>query len=550
MKLGIDFGTTRIVAAFVDRGNYPVVVFEAPDGNSFEWFPPLVAVKDNERRYGWEAWAAQEEPGWTVVRSLKRGLDFAGPGSLVQIGPQQVPMQDLLRELAQALRTSLLESSTLPAHKDEALDVMLGVPANANSNQRFLTAEAFRQAGFNVVGLLNEPSAASIEFGHHKRTSHQFSEKMRILVYDFGGGTFDASLVELDERQHVVLSSEGIPTLGGDDFDEVLAGLALEEAQISVVEQDSLSQAEMFRLHEECRQKKEALHPNTRRIVIDLGNVRSGWPQVTVSAGDFYDRCRPLVEETLHATEDLLAAYGFAPGGSSAAPVQVAQDDEARLEALYVTGGGSELPLIGRMLREMFGRRVRRSAYTRAATAIGLAIQADEAAGYVLRDKFTRHFGVWREAEAGRSIVFDPLFTKGTPLPGPADPPLVNSRRYFPVHNVGHFRYLECTHLTAEGRPAGDITIWDDIRFPFDPSLRDHAGLDQVTVGYLNNGHRCETEESYACDRSGAVTVTIANLPEGYQRNYRLGRWATSETLVVPGRKKTRARREKRPESK
>ncbi len=539
MKLGIDFGTTRIVAAFVDRGNYPVVVFEAADGNSFEWFPPLVAVNGDQRRYGWEAWVTQEEPGWTVVRSLKRGLDYAGPGTLVQVGAQQIPMQDLLRELAEALRNSLLEGSTLPVSKDETLDVMLGVPANANSNQRFLTAEAFRQAGFNVLGLLNEPSAASIEFGHHKRTSHQFNEKMRILVYDFGGGTFDASLVELDEREHIVIASEGIPTLGGDDFDEVLAGLALEEAQISVVDQDSLSQAEMFRLHEECRQKKESLHPNTRRIVIDLGNVRSGWPQVSVAAGDFYDRCRPLVEETLHATEDLLEASGFTADGST-------QGEEQRLEALYMTGGGSELPLVGRMLRETFWRRVRRSAYTRAATAIGLAIQADATQGYVLRDKFTRHFGVWREAESGRSIVFDPLFTKGTPLPGPSDPPLFNSRRYYPVHNIGHFRYLECTHLTDDGRPAGDITIWDDIRFPFDPSLRDNAGLDQVPVGYLTNGHRCEAEESYACDRSGAVTVTIANLIEGYNRSYRLGRWATSEGLVVPGRKKARTRREKK----
>jgi len=538
MKLGIDFGTTRMVAAFVDRGNYPVVVFEAPDGNSFEWFPPLVAVKGRERRYGWEAWAAQEEPGWTVVRSLKRGLDYAGPGTLVEIGEQQIPMKDLLRELAAALRKALLESSTLPAGRNETLDVMLGVPANANSNQRFLTAEAFRQAGFNVLGLLNEPSAASIEFGHQKRTTHQFSEKMRILVYDFGGGTFDASLVELDEREHVVVSSEGIPTLGGDDFDEVLAGLALEAGQISVVDQDSLSQAEMFRLHEECRQKKESLHPNTRRIVIDLGNVRAGWPQVTVSIADFYGRCRPLVEETLHATEDLLGTYGITPGGAP-------QADEQRLEALYMTGGGSELPLVGRMLRESFGRRVRRSAYTRAATAIGLAIQADATAGYVLRDQFMRHFGVWREAEAGHRIVFDPLFTKGTPLPGSSDPPLLNSRRYFPVHNIGHFRYLECSHLTDDGRPEGDITIWDDIRFPFDPSLRENAALEQVPVGYLNNGHRSEAEESYACDGSGAVTVTIANLTEGYHRSYRLGRWATSETLVVPGRKKRAAEEKK-----
>jgi molecular chaperone DnaK len=268
--------------------------------------------------------------------------------------------------------------------------------------------------------------------------------------------------------------------------------------------------------------------------------VRSGWPQVTVAIPDFYDRCRPLVEETLHATEDLLGAFGFTPGGTP-------KGEEQRLEALYMTGGGSELPLVGRMLRESFGRRVRRSAHTRGATAIGLAIQADATQGYVLRDKFTRHFGVWREAEGGNRIIFDPLFTKGTPLPGPSDPPLLNSRRYFPVHNIGHFRYLECTHLTDDGRPAGDITIWDDIRFPFDPSLRDHATLDQVSVGYLTNGHHCEAEESYACDRSGAVTVTIANLPEGYNRSYRLGRWASSDALVVPGRKKARSRREKRP---
>ncbi len=530
MKLGIDFGTTRIVVAFVDRGNYPVVVFETPDGSACEWFPPLVAVKGNERRYGWEAWAAQEDPGWTVVRSLKKTLEFAGPDTLVHIAEQKIPMRVLLRELGLALKTSLLERSTLAAGEDEPLEVMLGVPANANSNQRFLTVETFRQAGFQVLGLLNEPSAASIEFGHHKRTRRQFTEKMRILVYDLGGGTFDASLVELDEREHAVMASEGIPSLGGDDFDEALAGLALEAAAIGAAEQDSISQAELFRLHEECRLKKEGLHPNTRKIVIDLASVRPAWPQVTVAAADFYERCRPLVEETLHAAEDLLSAHA----GES----EASRGGEGRLEALYMTGGGSELPLVARMLREIFGRRVRRSAFTRAATAIGLAIQADATAGYVLRDKFTRHFGVWREAEGGRHIVFDPLFTKGTPLPGPSEPPIVNSRRYCPVHNIGHFRYLECSYLTEDGRPAGDITFWDDIRFPFDPALRNNSKLERFPVVYLNHDRHREAEESYTCDQSGTVTVTIANLPDGYDRSFRLGRWAASDPLVVPGRKK------------
>jgi molecular chaperone DnaK (HSP70) len=534
MRLGIDFGTTRIVVAFVDRGNYPIVSFDAPDGTTQEWFPTLVAVNDQRRVYGWEAWAAQEEPGWTVVRSLKRALEGAGPETLVQISTQTIPMLQLLSEMGSALRVNLLEHSNLPSVEAGLLEVMLGVPANANSNQRFLTAEAFRQAGFHVLGLLNEPSAASIEFGHRDRSSRQKKGKRQILVYDLGGGTFDASLVELEESEHGVIASEGIGALGGDDFDEILAGLALDAAGISAGERDKLSQSETFHLHEECRAQKESLHPNTRHVSVDLGVARESWPHVSLPVADFYERCQPLVQETLHATEDLLEAHGYGPSGSSSS----AQEGEQHLEALYVTGGGSELPLVARMVREVFGRRVRRSAYTRSATAIGLAIQADTQAGYVLRDKFTRHFGVWREADEGRAVVFDPLFSKGTPLPAPGEPPLVQSRQYTPVHNIGHFRYLECSHLTKEGRPAGDITVWDDVRFAFDPALRDSSDLSRVSVAHLDPGFGQQAEETYTCYTDGTVKVTIANLSEGYSRSYRLGRWASGDTRIVPGRKK------------
>ncbi|MDR3675966.1 MAG: Hsp70 family protein [Acidobacteriota bacterium] len=534
MRLGIDFGTTRIIAAFVDRGNYPVVSFTPPDGTSRDWFPSLVAVKDQQRVYGWEAWAAQEEPGWTVVRSIKRALEGAGPETLVQIATQTVSMIQLLVELCSALRTNLLEHSNLPSVEAGLLEVMLGVPANANSNQRFLTAEAFRQAGFHVLGLLNEPSAAGIEFGHRDRASRQKETPSHILVYDLGGGTFDASLVELDQNDHRVIASEGIGALGGDDFDEILAELALDSAGIGPGERDSLTQAEMFRLHEECRAQKESLHPNTRHISVDLGAAREGWPEVSLQAASFYERCQPLVQETLHATEDLLMAHGYGPAGSSSS----AQAREQQLDALYVTGGGSELAIVARMLREVFGRRVKRSAYTRSATAIGLAIQADAQAGYVLRDKFTRHFGVWREADQGRTVIFDPLFSKGTQLPAPGEPPLVQARQYTPVHNIGHFRYLECSHLTDEGRPSGDITVWDDIRFAFDPALRNTPDLHRLPVTHLDQGLQLQAEESYSCDAGGTLKVTIATQPEGYTRSYRLGYWAMSDKRIVPGRKK------------
>ena len=538
MRLGIDFGTTRVVAAYVDRGNYPVVLFEAPNGGTTEWFPPLVAVRGQERLYGWAAWAAQEEPGWTVLRSIKKLLEEAGPATRIQIAEQIIPMRELLAGLVRSLRDQLLAGSNLPAAKSDALEVMLGVPAHAHSNQRFLTVEAFREAGFQVLGLLNEPSAASIEFGHRNRKTRNDSESIRILVYDLGGGTFDASLVELGETVHEVIASEGIGTVGGDDFDEILAELALETAGIGPEEQQSLTQAEMFRLHEECRQKKEALHPNTRRIAVDLGVVREGWSEVSVTTEAFYQRCRPLIDETLHAVEDLLAANAGRVAGDNGSV------EAPQLEALYVTGGASELPLVSRALREEFGRRVRRSAYTRSATAIGLAIQADAQAGYRLTEKFTRYFGVWREAEGGMAVTFDPLFAKGTSLPPPGAPPLQTSRQYRAVHNIGHYRYLECSQLTDDGRPAGDLTVWDDVRFPFDARLQDQADLSGLPVAHLSNGSLPQAEERYTCDGGGTLTVGISNLTAGYDRHYRLGRWAAPEEPVVPARPGRRRKRQ------
>src|SRR5260370_5057924 len=101
-----------------------------------------------------------------MVRSVKRVLEDSGPHTNIEIAGESVPLMSLLAELAEALKQALSEQSSLAVKANEPLEVMLGVPANANSNQRFLTAEAFRAAGFEVLGLLNEPSAASLEFGH------------------------------------------------------------------------------------------------------------------------------------------------------------------------------------------------------------------------------------------------------------------------------------------------------------------------------------------------------------------------------------------------
>jgi hypothetical protein len=302
------------------------------------------------------------------------------------------------------------------------------------------------------------------------------------------------------------MTTAGMEHLGGDDFDSILAGLAAERARLKPEIRSN------FWLLEECREKKESLHFNTKKILLDLTRAQGQELEVTVTTAEFYERCRPLVEQTVAAVEATLGR----PALNEASP------GWAENAALYLVGGAAELPLISQMLREGYGRRIRKSPYPRAATAIGLAIAADEMAGFTVQDRFTRHFGVWREEEEGRQISFDPIFPKDTLLPTKGEPPLIKSRRYHPAHNIGHFRYLECSHLNEQGQPTGDLTTWDEIRFPFDPSLTGGNGWEMASVQRFEPSMELQAEEIYTCDSQGIVKVTLINHSNGFQKSYQL----------------------------
>src|SRR5262249_33973221 len=141
---------------------------------------------------------------------------------------------------------------------------------NANSNQRFMTLEAFTRAGFEVAGMLNEPSAAGMEYAHRYRRSNLMRRREHVVVYDLGGGTFDVSVIHMTAHQHEVLSSEGIARLGGDDFDVCLMELTLSQPTLAQSTRERLSPSRLLNL---CREAKEGLTPNTRKITVDLGQI-------------------------------------------------------------------------------------------------------------------------------------------------------------------------------------------------------------------------------------------------------------------------------------
>ena len=106
------------------------------------------------------------------------------------------------------------------------------------------------------------------------------------------------------------------------------------------------------------------------------------------------------------------------------------------------------------------------------------------------------------------------------------EPPLYAVRRYRPAHNLGHYRFVECGKL-REGRPDGNLAPWDEIRFPFDPALRDRGDLSAVDVQRMD-GPGPEIEERYRCTSAGTFEVTLAVLDDGFERTYRIARPAAS----------------------
>ena len=499
MQLGVDFGTTRTIIATVDRGNYPVVAFHDPEGDSVDHIPSVVARDGDRLLYGFDA-VARAADGGHLVRSFKRLL--AAPDvtadTLVEVDGLGVRILDVMTGFLAHVRDALRTASNVSGiiGERERLDAVVAVPAHAHSAQRFLTLEAFRNAGFDVVALLNEPSAAGFEFTHRQgRTVN--SRRTRVLVYDMGGGTFDASLVRVDDRSHEVLGSLGQNRLGGDDFDAVLAECARQKLGGRV----TLHGHELDALLDECREAKENLSPQSKRVLLEV----AGEP-VVVPVADFYAAATPLVERSLATLEPLV-------GGLDAGTLE-----QAEVAGLYLVGGGSNLPLIARVLRERYGRRVHRSPYPAASTAIGLAIAADPDAGYSLTDRLSRGFGVFREADAGAFVNFDPLLSADQRVS--ASGRVEVTRRYRAAHNVGWFRFVEYTSTDASGQPTGEIAPFGEVVFPFDPQMRDGRVLEREQDVRREGGPL--VEERYVIDEHGIVEVHLTDLDTGYTQAHRL----------------------------
>jgi len=506
MRLGIDFGTTRTVVSAVGEGRYPIVSFEL-DGEIRDHLPGCAVLTGDGLGFGPIAaeLAGRGDARW-ATESVKRTLGTLAPDDPVE-GLPDTSALELVAGYLRWLRQLLVEHSNIARELDPSrpIEAMVAVPAQAGTRQRYLTLEAFRRAGFAVLGMLNEPTAAAIEYAlRHVQAVSGKSPKEYVIVYDLGGGTFDTAAVSLRGRRFELLASGGIARLGGADFDTRITERALQTAAV-----EDVGTLVRVALHERAREAKEGLRPSSRKMLVDLG--AAGLEPVVLDVADVYADCEPMIERTIAAVQAVLDDLGA---------MGVDVEDPRKLGAIYLVGGSAAFVPVVRMLRARFGRKILLAPQPYAATAVGLAVAADPEAAVFVRETPTRVFGVWREADHGRDKVFDPIVDKrALPEPGAA---IVIERRYRPSHAIGHLRFLECSALDDEGRPVGDLVPWEEIRFPYVPDLVDHDELATLPVErhpVLDD----EIVETYTYAPDGTIDVAIENRTRGYRRVYALG---------------------------
>ena len=394
--LGIDLGTTNSEIAIYRDGRPEVL----RDDQGRIILPSVVGLTETgELLVGEEARNQFLLYPERTVRSIKRRM---GSDAKVQLGEREYTPQEISAIILSRLKEIAQARLGRPIRK-----AVITVPAYFSDTQRQATREAGEIAGLEVARIINEPTAASLVY---EAAQHQGK---RILVYDLGGGTFDVSVVRIEQGVVEVISSHGNNHLGGDDFDHKIVEHVLEHLKlkhgIDVADRPQ-AMARMLRSAEDAK-KQLSDHPYAR-IAEEYLAEHSGQPvnlDLELSREEYEDMIAPFIEETLGAIHIALESAGLT---------------SSQVDEILLVGGATRTPLIRRRLVEAFGTQPRGEVDPDLCVAMGAAIQGAAMTGTevsaVLVDVTPYTFGTSALGELNGELYpyhYVPIIPKNTPIP-------------------------------------------------------------------------------------------------------------------------------------
>lgn len=388
--IGIDLGTTNSCVAVLEGGD-PVVIPNAEGGRTT---PSIVAfAKDGERLVGSSAKRQAVANPAKTVSSIKRHM---GDSYKVDIDGKSYSPQEI-----SAMVLAKLKSDAENYLGEKVTQAVITVPAYFSDAQRQATKDAGKIAGLEVMRIINEPTAAALAYGLDKADN----KGQKILIYDLGGGTFDVSILEIEDGVFEVLATNGDTMLGGDDFDKKIMDYVLAEFKKSEGIDLSKDAATMQRIKEAAEKAKIDLSGVTKtNINLPFITMTDSGPKhidIDLTRAKFDALTADLVNRTVIPVKKALSDAGL---------------DIGKIDKVILVGGSTRIPAVVDAVKKATGKEPFKGINPDECVAIGAAIQGGVLAGDVkdvlLLDVTPLSLGI--ETMGG---VFTKLIERNTTIP-------------------------------------------------------------------------------------------------------------------------------------
>ena len=480
--IGIDLGTTNSCTAVMEGGK--AVVIHNAEGSRTT--PSVMALtKNGERLIGDAAKRQSAANPERTVSSIKRhmGTDYRVKIDGKKYLPQEISAQ-ILMKLKQDAESYL---------GMEVTEAVITVPAYFNDAQRQATKDAGRIAGLEVKRIINEPTAAALAYGLDNGT------EQKIMVYDLGGGTFDVSVIQIEDGVIEVLATSGNNHLGGDDFDEAVAAYLVETfKKTDGIDLKKDVQA-MQRIMEAAEKAKIELSSmsetniNLPFIVVDRGETHHMDIQLTRTKFD--ELTYSLVSKTEEPVRNALKDAGLSAG---------------EINRVLMVGGSTRIPSVQRKVAEITGKRPDQSLNPDECVALGAAIQGGKLAGeagtneVLLMDVTPLSLSIETMGGMATRIIernstiptrHSQIFTTGANFQTAVDIEVLQGERMMANENkvIGNFR-LKGIKRAVRGVPQIEVTFDIDVNGILKVSAKDLGTGKEQSVVITSSSNMSEEE--------------------------------------------------------